>query len=88
MNFGETFSWLFYSESRDPVKYNGFYNTLQKPAYLSKECCALIRDLGLYFDESIGVIRSRGHLHSQMAVDSKYPILMAPKDHATVFFIQ
>ena len=89
MNFGEIFSWLFYSESRDSVKFSGLYNDLQKPAHLSKECCALIRDLGLYFDESIGVIRSRGHLqHSQMAVDTKYPILMASKDHVTVLFIQ
>ena len=89
MNFGEIFSWLFYSESRDSVKFSGLYNALQKSAHLSKECCALIRDLGLYFDESIGVIRSRGRLqHSQMAVDTKYPILMASKDHVTVLFIQ
>ena len=85
MNFGEIFSWLFYSESRDSVKFSGLYNALQKPAHLSKECCALIRD----FDESIGVIRSRGRLqHSQMAVDTKYPILMASKDLVTVLFIQ
>ena len=52
LNFGEIFNWLFYSERRDSVKFSG----------LSKECCGLIRDLGLYFDESIGVIRSRGRL--------------------------
>ena len=89
MNFKETFSWLFYSESRDSVKYSDLYNILQKPTHLPKECCDLIRDLGLYFDESVGLIRSRGRLqHSEVAVGSKYPILMAPKEHITQLFIQ
>ena len=90
MSFGETFSHLFYSESRDSSKFSGLYNVLLKPtAPLSKECWELIRDLGLYFDESIGLIRSRGRLkHSEIAVNSKYPILMASKDHITRLFIQ
>ena len=89
-NFGETFSWLFYSESRDSSQFSSLCYVLQKPTSgLSKECCELIRDLGLYFDESIGLIRSRGRLkHSDITRNSKYPILMAPKDHITRLFIQ
>ena len=86
--FKETFTWLFYSENPDSIQFKSLYNILQKPHGLSAECSDLIKDLGLYFDPSIGLIRSRGRLqHAEIAVNSKYPILVPPGEHLTNLFI-
>ncbi|XP_064087333.1 uncharacterized protein LOC135201986 [Macrobrachium nipponense] len=87
-NFKETFSWLFYSVNPDPIEFKSLYDLLQKPHSLSVECSDLIKDLGLYFDPSIGLMRSRGRLqHAEIAVNSKYPVLVPPGEHLTNLFI-
>ena len=86
--FKETFTWLFYSENPDPIEFKSLYNSLQKPHGLSAECSNLIKDLGLYFDPSVGLIRSRGRLqHADIPVNSKYPVLVPPGEHLTNLFI-
>ncbi|KAK7074096.1 hypothetical protein SK128_006345, partial [Halocaridina rubra] len=60
-----------------------------KQTSLSAKCSALIMDLGLYFDDLVGLAKSRGHLqHSNLIESAKYLILMAPKDYITVLLIQ
>ncbi|XP_064081903.1 uncharacterized protein LOC135198264 [Macrobrachium nipponense] len=84
----ETFSWLFYSVNPDPIEFKSLYDLLQKPHSLSVECSDLIKDLGLYFDPSIGLMRSRGRLqHAEIAVNSKYPVLVPPGEYLTNLFI-
>ncbi|XP_064085400.1 uncharacterized protein LOC135200724 [Macrobrachium nipponense] len=69
----------------DPVKVECLF---EKPHSLSVECSDLIKDLGQYFDPSIGLMRSRGRLqHAGSAVNSKYPVLVPPGEHLTNFFI-
>ncbi|XP_064098140.1 uncharacterized protein LOC135209373 [Macrobrachium nipponense] len=86
--FKETFSWLLYFLNPDPIEFESLYDLLQKPHSLSVECSDLIKDLGLYFDPSIGLMRSRGRLqHAEVAVNSKYPVLVPPGEHLTNLFI-
>ena len=87
--YKETFTWLFYSEDRDRNEFQFLYNLLPKPRNLSVECSDLIKDLGLYFDTNVGLIKSRGRLqHAEIAASSKCPVLVPPGEHLTNLFIR
>ena len=48
----------------------------------------LIKDLGLYLDESSGLVRSRGRLHHSSLPDgAKFPILIPTKSHLAYLII-
>ena len=86
--YRETFTWLFYTEDRDLSEYQFLYDLLPKPNGLSLECAEFIKDLGLYFDPSVGLIRSRGRLqHAEIEMSSKYPVLIPPGEHITKLLI-
>ena len=70
-----------------------FYPTIYKflkdgKIILNSDCKQFIEDLGLYFEESSGLVRSRGRLHhSNLDQSTKFPILIPTKSHLAKLLI-
>ena len=87
-HYQEIFSWLYFSQCKEVSKFKYLSPMLVKPRTISNESSSLIRDLGLFFDIHLGVVRSRGRLQkSQLSEESKFPILLSPKDYLTNLII-
>ncbi|XP_068245229.1 uncharacterized protein [Palaemon carinicauda] len=69
--------------------YPRIYASLRKELNgLEQDKLQFIKDIGLYYDESTGLIHSRGRLHhSNLDQSTKFPVLIPSKSHLTSLLI-
>ena len=74
---------IYWMQQVQKTYYPSVYRNLKDPSDpLDKDGKQFVRDLGLYLEESSGLVRSRGRLHhSTLNQGTKFPILIPTKCH-------